>query len=54
MQIFRPFKDHTESARYLDDRRLNKQISECYQIITSCLKQKGLMLGKPGGYITLS
>lgn len=37
MQIFRPFPDHTQSARYLCDSRLNKQTLEASQIIRLCL-----------------
>ena len=33
MQIFLPYKDVFETAKCLDNRRLNKQIIECRQIL---------------------
>lgn len=33
MQTFLPFKSFTETAQVLDNKRLNKQILECYQIL---------------------
>lgn len=33
MQTFLPFKDFDDSAKALDNKRLNKQILECYQIL---------------------
>ena len=33
MQTFLPFKSFTNTARALDNKRLNKQILECYQIL---------------------
>jgi hypothetical protein len=33
MQTFLPFSDFTKSAQALDNKRLNKQILECYQIL---------------------
>ena len=33
MQIFLPYKDIFETAKCLDNRRLNKQITECNQIL---------------------
>jgi GH15 family glucan-1,4-alpha-glucosidase len=33
MQTFLPFKDFTMSAQALDNKRLNKQVLECYQIL---------------------
>jgi hypothetical protein len=33
MQTFLPYKDFTKSAQALDNKRLNKQILECYQIL---------------------
>lgn len=37
MQIFRVSPDHEISARYMDNRRLSKQVLELYQIIRVCL-----------------
>jgi hypothetical protein len=37
MQLFRPFRDHVQTASYLDDIRLNKQIVEAWQIANTCL-----------------
>ncbi|EKU50153.1 hypothetical protein CD133_03405 [Staphylococcus massiliensis CCUG 55927] len=36
------------SARYLDNRRLSKQVLELYQIIRTCLKALDLIEGKKG------
>lgn len=33
MQTFLPFKDFDKSAQALDNKRLNKQVLECYQIL---------------------
>ena len=33
MQIFLPYKNVFETAKCLDNRRLNKQITECNQIL---------------------
>jgi len=33
MQTFLPYKDFTKTAKVLDNKRLNKQILECYQIL---------------------
>ena len=33
MQTFLPYKDFTKSAQALDNKRLNKQVLECYQIL---------------------
>jgi len=33
MQTFFPYKDFTMSAQALDNKRLNKQVLECYQIL---------------------
>lgn len=33
MQTFLPYKDFTKSAKALDNKRLNKQVLECYQIL---------------------
>jgi len=41
-----PFPDHNQTAQYLDDIRLNKQIVEAYQIAEICLIQLGLRQGK--------
>lgn len=48
MQIYRPYRDHAETAKYLDNSRLNKQVVEAYQIAKSILIKVGLMDGKPG------
>lgn len=45
MQIFRPFPEHWKSAKYLDDKRLNKQVLESYQINNMILKALGLEEG---------
>ena len=37
MNIFMPYEDITKSVRALDDKRLNKQILECYQILQVAL-----------------
>lgn len=37
IQIFRVDENHTVSARFLDNRRLSKQVLEMYQIIRVCL-----------------
>lgn len=36
MQTFLPSFSFVESARYLDNKRLNKQITECLQILRAC------------------
>jgi hypothetical protein len=46
MQLFRPFRFHTETARYLDDVRLNKQIVEAWQIANTCLVMMGIRQGR--------
>ena len=33
MQTFLPYKDFSKSAKALDNKRLNKQVLECYQIL---------------------
>lgn len=43
MQIFRVSPDHEVSARFLDNRRLSKQVLELYQIIRVCLGGMGLV-----------
>lgn len=43
LQLFRPFLDHTRSAQFLDDRRLNKQVLEGYQIARVCLAELGCL-----------
>ncbi|SOC45228.1 pyrimidine dimer DNA glycosylase/endonuclease V [Salinicoccus kekensis] len=43
MQIFRVSPDHNVSARFLDNRRLSKQVLELYQIIRVCLGGMGLV-----------
>ncbi|UTH13928.1 pyrimidine dimer DNA glycosylase/endonuclease V [Macrococcus equipercicus] len=45
MQIFRPFESHEQSALYLDNRRLSKQVLELYQIIRVCLAELGIIEG---------
>ncbi len=37
MQIFRVHENHEISAKFLDNRRLSKQVLELYQIINVCL-----------------
>jgi hypothetical protein len=51
MQIFRPFKEHEESAKFLDDRRLNKQIVEAYQLAQLSLRKLGLLPYEKLGYL---
>ena len=41
MQIFRVSPDHEVSAKFLDNRRLSKQVLELYQIIRVCLGEMG-------------
>lgn len=43
MQIFRVSPDHTTSARYLDNRRLSKQVLELYQILRVNLSLVGVL-----------
>jgi hypothetical protein len=43
MQIFRPFKDHNKSARWLCDARLNKQVLESFQINNFCFRALDLL-----------
>ena len=43
MQIFRVSPDHGTSARYLDNRRLSKQVLELYQIIRVNLSLIGVL-----------
>ncbi|MDG0821689.1 pyrimidine dimer DNA glycosylase/endonuclease V [Staphylococcus equorum] len=43
MQIFRISSDHKKSARFLDNRRLSKQVLELYQIIRVCLAKLNLV-----------
>ncbi|MBW0766208.1 MULTISPECIES: pyrimidine dimer DNA glycosylase/endonuclease V [Mammaliicoccus] len=45
MQIFRVSPNHGVSAKYLDNRRLSKQILELYQIIRVCLAHMELIEG---------
>lgn len=45
MQIFRVSPNHEVSAKYLDNRRLSKQILELYQIIRVCLAHMELIEG---------
>ncbi|MBI5975974.1 pyrimidine dimer DNA glycosylase/endonuclease V [Staphylococcus canis] len=45
MQIFRVSADHQVSARFLDNRRLSKQVLELYQIIRVCLAEMGVIEG---------
>jgi hypothetical protein len=45
MQIFRPFESHEQSAMYLDNRRLSKQVLELYQIIRVCLAEMNIIEG---------
>ncbi|TDM30496.1 hypothetical protein ETH98_03480 [Macrococcoides caseolyticum] len=45
MQIFRVHPEHEISARYLDNRRLSKQVLELYQIIRVCLAEIKLIEG---------
>lgn len=45
MQIFRIHPDHEISARYLDNRRLSKQVLELYQIIRVCLAEMNVIEG---------
>lgn len=33
MQTFMPYKDFAKTAKVLDNKRLNKQILECYQVL---------------------
>ena len=40
MQTFLPYSDFTASAKVLDNKRLNKQIVEAYQIYTGRVPQK--------------
>lgn len=50
MQIFRPFESHEETAQFLDDVRLNKQIVEAYQIALLSLKKLELIPAVKMGY----
>ncbi|MCE4956590.1 pyrimidine dimer DNA glycosylase/endonuclease V [Macrococcoides caseolyticum] len=45
MQIFRVSQDHEISARFLDNRRLSKQVLELYQIIRVCLAELKVIEG---------
>lgn len=45
MQLFRVSPDHEVSARFLDNRRLSKQVLELYQIIRVCLAEMGVIEG---------
>ncbi|WP_414047456.1 pyrimidine dimer DNA glycosylase/endonuclease V [Macrococcus equi] len=45
MQIFRVSEDHETSARFLDNRRLSKQVLELYQIIRVCLAEMHIIEG---------
>jgi len=45
MQIFRVHPNHEISARYLDNRRLSKQVLELYQIIRVCLAEMNVIEG---------
>ena len=49
MNIFLPYEnDITKSVQSLDDVRLNKQILETYQLLTSAIKEKNGE--KPNGW----
>ena len=43
MNLFMPYEDITKSVQALDDKRLNKQILECYQILQ-------VAIGRSHGY----
>lgn len=43
MQIFRVHQNHDISARFLDNRRLSKQVLELYQIIRVCLAEMNII-----------
>ncbi len=43
MQVFRVSPDHDISARYLDNRRLSKQVLELYQILRVTLSLIGVL-----------
>lgn len=45
MQIFRVDENHIVSARFLDNRRLSKQVLELYQIIRVCLAELNIIEG---------
>lgn len=48
MNIFLPYEDSVErSVQSLDDLRLNKQILECYQLLSNAIKEKngGVVVG---------
>jgi hypothetical protein len=52
MQTFLPFADFPMSARCLDNKRLNKQITEGYQILSALLKGRYKQPGdRPIGWI---
>ena len=43
IQIFMPCKSYKDTAKYLDDLRLNKRVIECYQIAEMCLMKMRLI-----------
>lgn len=43
IQIFRVHQNHDISARFLDNKRLSKQVLELYQIIRVCLAEMGII-----------
>lgn len=45
MQIFRPYQSHEQSAKFLDNRRLSKQVLELYQIMRVCLAEMQIIEG---------
>ena len=48
MNIFLPYEnDIVKSVQSLDDKRLNKQILECYQLLSNAIKEKngGVVVG---------
>ena len=45
MQIFRISSAHHQSAQFLDNRRLSKQVLELYQIIRVCLAEMNIIKG---------
>jgi len=50
MQIFRPYKNHKQTAKFLCDSRLNKQVIECSQVATSILNKLSITEGKAGWF----
>ena len=47
MQIFLPYSSPLETAKVLDSRRLNKQISECNLILSAAENPKSLVRNHP-------